>query len=784
MPQDQGLFEVFDSVPFCMEFMTYAVRPDEQARLAWDFYILCLVVYSSVQGPYYAAFVGEQSMHWTDYIVDMSFYCDIVLNFWTGFDKGFEVVMEKKKIVKNYLGGWFFIDFIATVNWDIIIAAIGQSDADSPLIRLMRLLKVLRLARASRLINRLTASWTLHTAFIEAAKFFFYVFMVAHLLACFFFMWPTLMTCDRTPVDVPVAMPGYFGTSGLAAEKLEPSAFDAKIQADDFTIGDADISSGEGWYFHSTCMQGSWRQGYGLERICSVRDYEQPAEYVPRDPNDEDTFIYEGQVNLIAEQDFGNQWDKVQTILTQCYVAAARDADHVVKRTVSVDGTPKTEELPLNQVCNRCMDSFRLYTDALYWSLTTMTTIGYGDRGPSTEEEIHFTFLAEVLGLSIFALLLTQINTLNEVIGESEAKKNDQKNGVVQFLKNQHLSSTLVEDTVRFLNFRAASLSGHAFAADADEFSMLSPGLIESIQNAVYRPVLERVRFFGWNKEDELENQQVKKMFDDIDTDGGGSLDRAETTALFKKLQIDLSDEQYEQVFKELDGDGEGQIDFEEFQSWWFLKKNGKPRMNKCPSLFLDALCTKLNTQPFAIREEIVHPGDYGKSLIIVLQGTVQVYRDTTEYPVILPDGKERPALLTEVVKYDDREPIVGFASCLGHSQWKEVENRTADWVVHANTYVDTAWVAREDIIVCFENFWPKGQAEMIEVAKFHYEVDVKTMKDSTDFESGPVELDGDMAERLDTLNKQLCERIADVERKVDRKLDSIIDMLQSGAST
>jgi len=39
----------------------------------------------------------------------------------------------------------------------------------------MRLLKVLRIARASRLINRLTATWTLHTAFIEAGKFFFYV---------------------------------------------------------------------------------------------------------------------------------------------------------------------------------------------------------------------------------------------------------------------------------------------------------------------------------------------------------------------------------------------------------------------------------------------------------------------------------------------------------------------------------------------------------------------------------------------------------------------------------
>ena len=56
------------------------------------------------------------------------------------------------------------------------------------------------------------------------------------------------------------------------------------------------------------------------------------------------------------------------------------------------------------------------------------------------------------------------------------------------------------------------------------------------------------MRFFGWNEEDELENQMVKKLFDDIDSDGGGSLDKDETANLFKKLAITLSDTEYNQV--------------------------------------------------------------------------------------------------------------------------------------------------------------------------------------------------------------------------------------------
>ena len=659
----------------------YSVRPDNKYRLSWDLYILVLVVYSSVQGPFAAAFKVDQEASLLTLAIDLSFWCDIVLNFWTGYDKGFEVIMDKGPIVKHYLGGWFFIDFIATVEWDYVVSAFESSQSDSPVVRLMRLLKVLRIARASRLINRLTATWTVHTAFIEATKFFFYVFMVGHLLACFFYMWPTLMTCGRDKIGVPLETVGW-DEEGL----MQRPSFAADVLADAGFVTDDSLASGEGWFYSGTCMQGSWRQGYGLEQICELKKEDGLFKTLPfEDP-----------------EDFA--------ILEECYVAA-QSKGHEVVRLLENSGESREH---VSQVCVRCMSPMRSYIDSLYWSLTTMTTIGYGDRGPATEDEILFVLFAEVFGLCIFALLLTQINTLGEVVGETEAKRNDEKNGVVQFLKNQHLSNALVEETVRFLNFRASSLSGHAFDEEHDDFSMLSPGLIESIQNAVYRPVLERVRFFGWNKEDELEHDQVKKMFDDIDTDGGGSLDKAETSALFKKLQIALTDEQYEQVFGELDRGGDGDVSFEEFQRWWFLKKNGaslarspdvfavicrglradfasnfagKPRMNRCPSAFLDALCTKLKTQPFAIREEMIHPGEYGKSLVIILAGTVKVYRDISEFPVGMPDG-DRPEDKCEEIGSDDREPIVGFASCLNTSQWSKVHNRTSDWVVHAQVFL------------------------------------------------------------------------------------------------
>lgn len=103
--------------------------------------------------------------------IDAIFWADIVLTFHTGYDRGFTVVMEKRAIIMNYLKSWFIIDLAATLQWSIFLQMAGIS-IQSPLIRLLRLIKVLRLARAGRLIQRLTAKWTMHTGYTDAFKFF------------------------------------------------------------------------------------------------------------------------------------------------------------------------------------------------------------------------------------------------------------------------------------------------------------------------------------------------------------------------------------------------------------------------------------------------------------------------------------------------------------------------------------------------------------------------------------------------------------------------------------
>ena len=50
-----------------------------------------------------------------------------------------------------------------------------------------------------------------------------------------------------------------------------------------------------------------------------------------------------------------------------------------------------------------------------------------------------------------------------------------------------------MNEAVRYLNFRASSLSGNSFDASSDDYSSISPGLIWSTQIELYRPHLEKV---------------------------------------------------------------------------------------------------------------------------------------------------------------------------------------------------------------------------------------------------------------------------------------------------
>ncbi|XP_043097846.1 potassium voltage-gated channel subfamily H member 7 isoform X2 [Puntigrus tetrazona] len=137
-------------------------------KAVWDWLILLLVIYTAVFTPYSAAFllndVEEQKrrecgyscspLNVVDLIVDIMFIVDILINFRTTYvNANEEVVSHPVKIAVHYFKGWFFIDMVAAIPFDLLIFE-GGSEETTTLIGLLKTARLLRLVRVARKLDR------------------------------------------------------------------------------------------------------------------------------------------------------------------------------------------------------------------------------------------------------------------------------------------------------------------------------------------------------------------------------------------------------------------------------------------------------------------------------------------------------------------------------------------------------------------------------------------------------------------------------------------------------
>ncbi|VDO04983.1 unnamed protein product [Rodentolepis nana] len=164
-------------------------------KTAWDWMILFLTGYTAVMVPYNAAFrsksIDDVIFLVIDSIVDVIFFIDIVLNFHTTFvgPQG-EVISDATVIRINYLKGWFIVDLLSCLPYDVFNAFQPEAPQSS-ISSLFSALKVVRLLRIGRVTRKLDQ-------YLEymAASLFLMIFgfvLLAHWLAC---IWYTIGTAD------------------------------------------------------------------------------------------------------------------------------------------------------------------------------------------------------------------------------------------------------------------------------------------------------------------------------------------------------------------------------------------------------------------------------------------------------------------------------------------------------------------------------------------------------------------------------------------------------------
>ncbi|XP_057571955.1 potassium voltage-gated channel subfamily H member 6 [Hippopotamus amphibius kiboko] len=162
-------------------------------KAVWDWLILLLVIYTAVFTPYSAAFLlsdQDESQRGAcgytcspltvvDLIVDIMFVVDIVINFRTTYvNTNDEVVSHPRRIAVHYFKGWFLIDMVAAIPFDLLIFRTG-SDETTTLIGLLKTARLLRLVRVARKLDRYS-EYGAAVLFLLMCTFA----LIAHWLAC------------------------------------------------------------------------------------------------------------------------------------------------------------------------------------------------------------------------------------------------------------------------------------------------------------------------------------------------------------------------------------------------------------------------------------------------------------------------------------------------------------------------------------------------------------------------------------------------------------------------
>ena len=102
------------------------------------------------------------------------------------------------------------------------------------------------------------------------------------------------------------------------------------------------------------------------------------------------------------------------------------------------------------------------YVTCIYWSVTTMTTIGYGDIVPSNTEERIVTLLAELCGASIFLYGLTQVTNLIANINTADVEFHKLMDQANEYFEFRQIPQALRVKVREFFHYKRASSLFHA----------------------------------------------------------------------------------------------------------------------------------------------------------------------------------------------------------------------------------------------------------------------------------------------------------------------------------
>lgn len=190
----------------------YVLNPAGRVRLCWDCIFLNFLLYEVWATPFELVYIPDEENlpAWLEVasMISLCFFTgDIVLNFLTGYIEGGAIVLDKRKIARNYLRSWFWFDLAATLpGW--LLASVGNTFDMArflrgikfyKLMKALRLLRTLRLVKTSGITNSLLGYFELkpnRVFAMQLLQLILAILFLAHFHGC---MWGSLQPSEWRP---------------------------------------------------------------------------------------------------------------------------------------------------------------------------------------------------------------------------------------------------------------------------------------------------------------------------------------------------------------------------------------------------------------------------------------------------------------------------------------------------------------------------------------------------------------------------------------------------------
>ena len=135
-----------------------------------------------------------------------------------------------------------------------------------------------------------------------------------------------------------------------------------------------------------------------------------------------------------------------------------------------------------------------LYLIAIYYTITTLTTVGYGDLSCISSNEKLFGLFMEVVGICVYSWALTEISNYIKVINE----KSEELTKRIQILDDikltyRHFPDDLYERIVRHLKYKHYNEKRNNIHMIFEELPI---GLRNSLIYEIYKPIIHNFNFF------------------------------------------------------------------------------------------------------------------------------------------------------------------------------------------------------------------------------------------------------------------------------------------------